>query len=417
MSEAQNYFKKPVFQLLAKELWRRYWNKGNFGTSVGMKHFAQTDTEPLRSFLGITVLAWDKRKSMRIADFEKTLAQSVLGWTLADFITFVLKRPLLLKSEYEQKEKESFQQFCQDVESIDDCFTERLTEKQLKAWWKLEMSDLTVFQQVAAALKQLPTTDFVRLPVFAYQVTGDPHALDESKKGGQLFLQLLAALSEQEKEKFAGLEKAERRNGLLAEFHLLKDDIMNYAAIRGLRALNLQGEENQLWYQACLEGISWNVPLKEILRMETIYPYQTDKVVVVENSGVYSILVDLLPEVPIICSSGQFTFAIWQLLRKLVKGGSQLYYSGDLDPEGLGMAQKLKDVFGSQIDWIGMDLHNFQLAKSEINLSANRLNKLHMITDPALLKIAGTIRLEKKVAYQEGFLAQLVDEVDWKFSE
>lgn len=281
--------------------------------------------------------------------------------------------------------------------------------------WKLNLISLDISQQVSAALVQLPAKEFVRLPLFAYQITGNPHAFDENGNGGHLFLQMLSALSQPKEQTFDRLEKIEQRHGLLAEFNLLKDDIMNYAAIRGLRAFDSQNQENPMWQQACRAKVSWNVPLKEILRMGTICSYQNDKVLVVENSGVYSILLELLPDVSIVCSSGQFTFAIWQLLRKLVRTDTQLYYCGDLDPEGLAMAQRLKSAFGDQIQWICMNLNHFNLAKTTTKLSENRFKQLRMITDPALSKIAEAIQVEEKVAYQEGFLSHLIDEVEWLF--
>lgn len=92
-----------------------------------------------------------------------------------------------------------------------------------------------------------------------------------------------------------------------------------------------------------------------------------EKALVAENSGIYSILMELLLDVPIICSSGQFTFAVWQLLRKLAYTGTIIYYSGDIDLEGLGMAQ---------IQFLGMKQHHFQIPKTEVPPSANRLKRL-----------------------------------------
>lgn len=279
----------------------------------------------------------------------------------------------------------------------------------------LPLPNLTIFKQVSAALQHLPENEFMRLPVFAYEVTGFPHAFDENRDGGQRFLQLLTAMSNQTSESLAELEKAEQRHGLLNEFHLLKDDIMNYAAIRGLTALDLDGIENQMWRQACIEGVSWNVPLKEILRMPRICPAVGNQGLVVENSGIYSILVVLLPKVPIICSSGQFAFAIWQLLRKLVAGGTTIYYSGDLDPEGLGMAQKLKNTFKDQVQFLGMELGNFHLAKTDTHLSDSRLKKLQSFEDEQLAELGELIRSEKQVAYQEGFLQELMEDIVREF--
>lgn len=134
--------------------------------------------------------------------------------------------------------------------------------------------------------------------------------------------------------------------------------------------------------------VSWNVPLKEILRMDKIYSGNGKIVFVVENSAVYSVLVELIPEVTIICSSGQFTYAVWQLLRKLIASDTVLYYSGDLDPEGLLMAQKLIEMFPNKVQTIGMSLESYQIAQQLEPLLPNQLKQLSKIKNETLQLIA-----------------------------
>lgn len=418
-ADPRKFFREPIFEKLAAELWRRWWLKGTFGTSVGLTQFVGLDTQPLRRLLGETVLAWEQKKRFSINEFAEALQSSALNWQVVDFVTYLTKKPLMLKGEQLAKEEIIYQEFCRDIKGIDPLFVKLLTPRMIKEWQQKELLDLTIFRQVALALEALKDqAEFLRLPVFAYQVTGNPHAFDNDDKhpAGQLLMQMLKELSHRTPEELSGLEKAEKDHGLLAEFQLLKDDVKNYAAIYGLTADLTEGHENQMWRQACQEQVSWNVPLKEILRQTSIRPVSGEKVLVVENSGVYSILVELLPEVPIVCSSGQFTFAIWQLLRKLTAAGTQLYYSGDLDPEGLGMAQKLKTTFGHQLAFIGINRSLFLLGKTEQPLSEVRLKKLRLLNDPRLVQLGETIRETKAIAYQEGFLRELIQEVQWEFA-
>ncbi|MFD2388061.1 hypothetical protein [Enterococcus rivorum] len=86
MSDPKEYFKQPVFHLLGKELLRRYWLKGAFGNSVGLSLFSKVDTDPLRSFLGLTVLSWDQKKRIQIVDLEQAFIESILEWSLSDFV-------------------------------------------------------------------------------------------------------------------------------------------------------------------------------------------------------------------------------------------------------------------------------------------------------------------------------------------
>lgn len=412
IKDNRDFFQARVFKILAKELWKRYYQKKDFGVSIGLKVFGKENTDPLRSLMGITPIDWSKMNRLSIAKFEAALENSVFSWNVTDFVVFVTKETLLVKEEVEVEEQKRYQLFCQSIEEIDSIFLLNLSEKKLNYWFHSGVEDLTTFRQVSRALKNLPK-EYMRIPVFAYQQTGDAHSFDEGKASGQLFLQLLSALSRTETSEIP-LAQTEIKHQLLAEFHLLRDDIKNDVAVRGLESKK-EGRINQMWQQACLEGCSWNIPLKEILRMDEIYPFNENKVLVVENSGVYSILVDLLPAVPIICSSGQFTYAVWQLLRKLKQSNSQFYYVGDLDPEGLLMAQRLLEIFPDNANTIGMNLDNYHQASKPSNVSHRRLKQLRAIKESSLKKIADRMIETGHIAYQEGFIQELIEEVNRKF--
>ncbi|KAF1298452.1 hypothetical protein BAU15_11905 [Enterococcus sp. JM4C] len=191
---------------------------------------------------------------------------------------------------------------------------------------------------------------------------------------------------------------------------------MNYVAARGLVA-SKNSVINEMWWQSCIEGCSWNIPLKEILRMTEIRPFTSDRVLIVENSGVFSIQGDLLLEVPILCSSGQFIYAVWRMLRKLVESQTQLYYVGDMDPEGLFMVQRLIDAFPEHLQTIAMNLATYQKIATKSELSAARIKQLQRIQDPRLAPVAEKIKVTHQIALQEGFLTELMDEIEWEFAE
>ncbi|WP_188204998.1 TIGR02679 domain-containing protein [Desemzia incerta] len=413
IKDNRDFFKEKVFKILAKELWKRYYQKKDFGVSIGMKVFGEENTDPLRSLMGINPIDWSKMKRVSLAKFEAALKNSVFSWDINDFVGFVTKESLLVKEEVEAEEQRRYQLFCQSIEEIDPVFLTNLSEKQLNYWFHSGMEDLTAFRQVSRAVKNLPK-EYMRMPVFAYQQTGDAHSFDEGKAAGQLFLQLLSSVSKTETSEIP-LAQTEIKHQLLAEFYLLRDDIKNDVAVRGLESKN-EGQINQMWQQACFEGCSWNVPLKEILRMGEIYPFNGDKVLVIENSGVYSILVDLLPTVPIVCSSGQFTYAVWQLLRKLEQNNTQIYYVGDLDPEGILMAQRLLEIFPDNGNTIGMNLDNYHLASKSSDVSQRRLKQLRVVKELSLKQLSERIIETGQVAYQEGFIHELVKEVEKVFN-
>ena len=284
---------------------------------------------------------------------------------------------------------------------------EQLTDKQLSNWQE-EKDVAAVFATVSKALQQLPK-EYTRLPVFAYQQTGNSHAFDENEPAGLLLLQMLSPNETLEDETATLLTNVERKNRVLDEAKLLKDDIHNDVAAYGLLAKN--ETVSAMWQGACLEQASWKIPLKEILRMQTIYPASGNQVLVVENSGVYSILLDELPEIPMICSSGQFTYAVWKILRKLTESNTQIYYVGDMDPEGLVMAQQLLQTFPKHAQTIAMDKTNFKIAKQKTQISDTRLKKLRLIKEPHLNEVANLIQETQEIALQEGFIEELIWQV------
>lgn len=411
MNKAQEYLHQPVFITLAEELWRRWYLKGDFGQTLSLRLFAQEQTAPLASLLGYTAATWQKKKSIKIAEVAAALAESNLAWELTDFVTIILQKPLRLKAvEIAQKDQQLLN-FQKQVRVISPIFSQ-LTTLQLSTWQQKLGTDLTPFDQVAKAWQALARQQtFLRLPVFAYEITGNPHTFDPQQVAGQLLLQVLAHQAPTFMAQTEHLEKAEIEASLLAKFYLLKDDIKNYAAIYQLTAFTSSNQENQMWRQACLTQVNWNVPLKEILRMDKIVPFQGNKVFVVENSSVYALITQLLPTTPCVCSSGQFTFAIWQLLRKLVAANVTLYYSGDLDPEGLLMAQKLQNAFGRNVRFLAMKPTNFEKSKTLTSLTAPRLKQLTNLQNPELKALGQRIEEEQAVAYQEGFLSVLLNDI------
>lgn len=408
---AEQFFQQPVFEKFAQELARRYYLKGDFGRTLGLQLFKGLETEPLRQFLGVPSWEWETQKRVQIATFSAALSNSVLKWSVNDFITYLTKQPLVLKSEVEAQRQVNYSLFLTKINQIDAIFCEQLTEKQLKQWFHEEMDVVDAFEKVSKAWHQLPKT-YTYLPFFAYQLTGDAHAFDESTFAGRLLLQLFAATT---KEPIFDqqLARIEEKNALLNEFFLLKDDIHNFVAIRGLVAKK-HGQVSTMWHQAWLEKTAWNAPLKEILQMDQIYSVSHQSVLIIENSAVYSVLLELLPDVAMICSSGQFTYAVWQLLRKLVASGTHLYYSGDLDPEGLLMAQKLIEMFPKQVSTIGMTLESYQVGKKIEPLLSTQLQQLKKIQIKELKEIAEEMAVTHKKAYQEGFIDLIVMEVEKK---
>lgn len=162
-----------------------------------------------------------------------------------------------------------------------------------------------------------------------------------------------------------------------------------------------------MWSMAAQEGISWNVPLKHLLETDTIRPFRGNKVLFLENSGVFSIICSAFPELPVVCSSGQFKYSVWKITEKLIASGAQIYYSGDLDPAGLHIAQKLLYRFDHQVSLLLMDVQTYQNVNKEVKISEKHLRLLNSINTPQLLEVCESMKHEQLAGYQEGLLDEL----------
>ncbi|NMA69410.1 MAG: DUF2399 domain-containing protein, partial [Desulfitobacterium sp.] len=280
---------------------------------------------------------------------------------------------------------------------------------------------------ILKALCRLPRPRVERLSVFARQITKDPHGFDQNNETGRLLIHALRYLRDyytkigqesltthetQETEKSQDtqgsqisqgsqasqgpqsiLTGAEELSELYYSFGLLRDDLWNFVTCTGLIAYSgsegvdthfsrgedeseyksepvSRGEAIPYLASAYTERVTLNLPLREIVKLGKVIPGdpKLDRVYVVENSGVFSALIDHFedycekahketlemiqveaserpPNPPLICTHGQFKLASLLLLDKLAASGIKIFYSGDFDPEGILMLDRLKQRY------------------------------------------------------------------------
>ena len=123
----------------------------------------------------------------------------------------------------------------------------------------------------------------------------------------------------------------------------------------------------------------------------------------VENPGVFSNILqdEKLKDIPIVCTYGQVKLSGIVLLEKLVKSNVKLFYSGDIDPEGMQIADKLKQRFKENISLIGFEKETYLKNMSNVNLIDTRLKKLDSLIDKDLIELSKLLKEHKKSAYEE----------------
>ena len=417
-AEAILYFAgKPVMVICIKQIHKKYESFGRFTGTISKSLFKKVDIEPLLMFMGIAQWEWEKSKSIKISDFKRNYEQSKFEPIPFELVVeSVSGRQLKTKQELADDAEEEYAAFLAGIGGIYPLFREVFSRNRNAAYlgWFLKepAACLAAFRNVAEALRNLPQ-EYTKLPVFAHRITGNPHAFDSSGLTGQLLFTMLYqqyAEAESAQAMNGFLSKAELENEIYGLFKIIKDDIMNFTAVNGLVAY--RGEEPiAMWQDACLDQIPWNVPVRQLLGISRIRPGKGKQIFLIENSGVYSILLDVFPDCPMVCTNGQFRYAVWLLLERIPDEGITLYYSGDFDPEGLLMADTLKRRYGEKLQLIGMTTDHYSASKPTTEIDDKRLQKLKRIQAGELRGLADLMAEKKVAGYQEGILDALLDEI------
>ena len=139
------------------------------------------------------------------------------------------------------------------------------------------------------------------------------------------------------------------------------------------------------------------------------------RVYVVENEMVFLHLVENVKdrEVTLLCTSGQIRVAAFLLLTHLIEGGANIYYSGDLDPEGMDIADRLWQRYGDVIHLWRMSTEDYNKSISGEKLSDRQLAKLEHLKNPILCCTAETVRSKGKAGYQENLLEDLLGDLEF----
>ena len=325
------------------------------------------------------------------------------------------------------------------------------------------------------AIENLPENQ-ESLPIFAAKVNGDPHSLDRNKLAGQFFLKFLILKKNGQKIEEQNIckennciqnktnkidkndiEKSENENGArkcleivnkrktktteeIAEIYynnnVLIDEMSNMVLVRNLVALK-NGQVHEGWQAFYNRHEAMQVTLYNLSQIDEISTkidkyknfksnkvdetnskiQNLDKCLIVENPGVFTNIIQdgRLKTIPIVCTYGQVKLAGLILLSKLVEAGTQLYYSGDIDPEGMQIADKLKQRFRNNITLVGFDEKTYKKNKSNVILSEKRLKKLEGLKDEELKKTAKLLQQDKVAAYEELNIKELKEMVEkWK---
>lgn len=259
---------------------------------------------------------------------------------------------------------------------------------------------------VMKALNHLPMWENKKenISLFASYHTKNPHAFDKNTFAYYLMMHGIVYFLKVDFPK-TNLEQ----NEILYRAGLYQDGISNYCSVARLQAFNENNQPHLGWAGFYDSYEALNVNMDNLLHIHFITC--CDRVYIVENPSVFQALLkkikkEKIEKIGLVCTNGQLNYSAYLLLDILVNSNVEIYYSGDMDPEGLLIADKIKQRYPSTKLWC-YDVRQYEISKSKEQATEQRMHMLDALKDEALIRIGKCISENKnRVGYQENMIEE-----------
>lgn len=405
------YFKGKDFHRLFLAFRKKYESLGRWSGKVTLSHITATESKDLSCFFGYQIPE-GTCATFSLEQFEKIMLQSKYeNFSFPDLLEHYFKEPIYSKKEVSFYKKTKQDLFYQDllvrIEGPGKKWLEKaLEDKEYQLFFKRRyQKDSFSFRQeiihVMDLLDQLPVFSNQRmtLPLFAGNITKNPHFLDRGTGGYHLFIRALSTYLEKPYPKDHSIELS-----YLLEVGITQDTLSNFVLTYGL-----DSSQNFVhFFYEKKETLILN--LQNLSSIQLLYA-PSRKVFIFENPSILEAFLVHKKEVAVVITSGNPNLALYEILDKLYQN-HQFYYNGDFDPEGLLIASALKKRY-PKLTLFGYREIDYEHCLSKESLSERRLSKLH-VEDKDLQKIQECLLATKKAGYQEKNIEYLLSFVEKK---
>lgn len=421
LAECVGYFKKrKIYARLFGKVREKYVSLGRLGGSFRLEGL---DAEDLQQLGGFFQKDFTGKKSVTISfsAMEKALAGSRfegLGWE--EILREYFGEELIARRDREHTERERQRQYFEDIlsehlENPGSGWIGSVLQKRGDGYRLLVKQQREAPEQLKKILRQflraVPELPFLKeaqgskelLAVFAARTTGNPHFFDDGTSGGQFLTAFLKdALSDSLK---SGGFQAEAKAELYYRAGLLKDDLSNHTLVYGIHGETKDGSLHEGIEGFLVRREPADLTLMTIGGLKKVRAQRPGIVYMVENPAVFSALIHTWPEETVLCGNGQIRLSMLALL-DLFDEDTKFFYAGDFDPEGLLIAQRLRDRYGDRLQFWNYREDLYERYRSNVEISDRRLKKLDKVHAEELHQIRDAIRTEKRAAYQEAMLKE-----------
>ncbi|BCS82180.1 TIGR02679 domain-containing protein [Anaerocellum diazotrophicum] len=412
LQECIEYFSHKGFVRVLELIYNKYRSLGRFSGKVVLENLQPVEKEMLSRYLG-RIVSGDRVvvnvKEFAQKRFEQTKFSSL---DFKDVLSHVLKKDILTKKEEKESRQKQLSGFLEKLEkqlangADSECVFQAVKEnfKQFEGYFK-KYSEEKLLNILKVCLKAAATKPerIESLAVFATKMAHDPHFFDEDRDSGKIFLRILSLVKNVEYPK-----SSEEKTELLYMHNIIIDELSNWCLVYGIGAISEDGTEDEALKSFALQKKPVILPLYTIKDYKQFFGY-SKKIVVVENPAVFSMLMQACSDISLICTNGQLRLSTKIVLESLSKEGFTIFYSGDFDPEGLLIADRIIQNYNAVP--VCMDEESYLLSLSKNKISQKRLVMLRNVKSPELFDVCNKMRELKLSGYQERIVDRIVEKL------
>ncbi len=410
--ECIDYFKsKKGFNRLFKEVWEKLKILGKVGGYVILKGITKDEKECIEGFMRKSFN--EEVISISIKDIAEAFLKTKFG--KIDFIEFMegyFQNKLVTNKRVREKFKDEREEF---FNSIRDNYintpsygwlTEVFMQKKFgyqtisRNYSESEIDNSILKKAICYVADGINALNhrqnkFIRLGVFATEITKDPHFFDKGTLAGGLFLQGLSFIFNS-----SFPSNAEEISEIYYLAGIVTDKISSYAVAKGVRLFNEKEHPAFKEFNDLNEDFIITLSNLEYIKSAKAV---NNKVFVVENPNAFSAICDMLKgeDFSLICTNGQLRLASQILLDMLYESGCEIFYSGDFDGGGLLIADRLKNKYKDKLIFWRYGVNDYLENISEVLINEIGLKKIQSIKREELSEVISKMKLLKRAAYQE----------------
>ena len=424
------YFKgNPAYRRCFLEFEKKWNSYGRAKGIITLKHTSEEERRAIGGILGKTF--YEDAIRFPFAEFEKGLQSTKFApVNFEEVLEAYFGRKMITTQKMRMEEERSRAEL---FETVEGCLAVGAGPDSVVVSWLREMYSKKKFgyqtvireygkdrertekllKTVGRALILLEdireTQEEYPLAVFSAEISGNPHYFDQGTTAGQLLVHGMCYAARTDYP-----ENAHRWRELLLSNGIVPDNISSIVHIYGLR-LQIGGDWHPAYDAFCRRQEPCAVTMENLQELTAVQP-TGDKVYIVENEMVFSYLLKHLEQknVTLLCTSGQLRSAAVKLIPFLLDSGAEIYYSGDIDPDGIRIADRLWRKYGDRIHVWRMSGGDYERSLSEEVIGNISMKKLETVANPILRETAGEVRKKKKAGYQENILTDLLEDMDRK---